>query len=184
MRAQIDELVKMRDIETLYELMAEDEDWMVQLDAAEGLVRLGDKRGLEFLLSAQKNEEAEIRDLAKEILNGPEVKRLFEDIRAEEKRGRREKVEIARTRLQKGKKVFRYKMVLLPIAELLDEDPTIEGFYVPGLIEFGLEGWEVVNLMPRRGQAFGSNADEYIPGAYFLLKREVMADESAELDGV
>ena len=28
MSSQIDDLVKMRDIETLYELMSEDEDWM------------------------------------------------------------------------------------------------------------------------------------------------------------
>ena len=34
MSAQIDELVRMRDTETLYELMTEDEDWLTQFDAA------------------------------------------------------------------------------------------------------------------------------------------------------
>jgi len=38
MSNQIDDLVRMRDIETLYELMTEDEEWLTQLDAAEGLV--------------------------------------------------------------------------------------------------------------------------------------------------
>jgi len=41
MATQIDDLVKMRDLETLYELMTEDEEWLTQLEAAEGLVKLG-----------------------------------------------------------------------------------------------------------------------------------------------
>ena len=35
MASQIDELVRMRDVETLYELMTEDDEWITQLDAAE-----------------------------------------------------------------------------------------------------------------------------------------------------
>lgn len=182
MSSQIDDLVKMRDIETLYDLMSEDEDWMTQLDAAEGLVKLSDKRGLEFLLSARQSEDAEIRDVAKEILAGPEAKRMFDDIKAEERRERQGKIEIAKKRLQKGKKVFYYKMVFMPTGELLDEDPMSEGFYVPGLIEFGLEGWEVVSLIPRRGQVLGSRVDEYISGAYFLMKKEILPDEVSELE--
>lgn len=182
MGSQIDDLVKMRDIETLYELMAEHENWMTQLDAAEGLVRLGDKRGLEFLLSARQSEDMEIRHVAKEILAGPEAKRMFDDIKAEERRERQGKIEIAKKRLQTGKKVFQYKMVFMPTGELLDEDPLSEGFYIPGLIEFGLEGWEVVNMIPRRGQVLGGSVDEYISGAYFLMKREITAEEVSELE--
>jgi hypothetical protein len=182
MKSQIDDLVRMRDIETLYELMSEDEDWMTQLDAAEGLVKLGDKRGLEFLLSARQSEDAEIRDVAKEILDSPEVKRMFDDIKAEERRELQGKIEIARKRLEKGKKVFQYKMVFMPTGELLDEDPMSEGLYVPGLIEFGLEGWEVVNMIPRRGQVLGGSVDEYISGAYFIMKKEISADEMSELE--
>ena len=78
MGTQIDDLVQMRDVETLYELMAEDEDWMNQLDAAEGLVKLGDKRGLEFLLSARQSEDREIRDVAKEVLESPTLKRMLD----------------------------------------------------------------------------------------------------------
>ena len=48
MGSQINDLVAMGDIETLYELMAEDDDWMNRLDAAEGLVKLGDRRGWIF----------------------------------------------------------------------------------------------------------------------------------------
>src|SRR5512146_3270137 len=73
MGAQINDLVRMGDIETLYELMAEDDDWMTQLDAAEGLVKLGDIRGLEFLRSAQQSEERDIRQAVREILADPQV---------------------------------------------------------------------------------------------------------------
>ena len=73
MASQIDDLVGMGDVESLYELMAEDDDWMVQLDAAEGLVKLGDARGLEFLLSAEQSEENEMRKVAREILADPMV---------------------------------------------------------------------------------------------------------------
>ena len=37
-------------------------------------------------------------------------------------------------------------------------------------------------MIPRRGQVLGGSIDEYISGAYFLMKKEVAADESAELD--
>jgi hypothetical protein len=57
MGSQINDLIKMGDIETLYELMAEDDSWVDQLDAAEGLVKLGDIRGLEFLISAEQSED-------------------------------------------------------------------------------------------------------------------------------
>lgn len=183
MSSQVDDLVRMRDTETLYELMSEDEDWMIQLDAAEGLVKLGDRRGLDFILSTKESEDTEIRSVAREILDSPAIKRMIEDIKAEERRERHGMVETARKRLQKGKKVFLYKMVFLPIGELLDEDPASEGFYIPGLINLGFEGWEMVNMMPRHSQQLGG-ADQYLSGAYFLLKREVAADESAELDEV
>jgi hypothetical protein len=184
MGSQINDLIDMRDIETLYEIMAEDEEWMNQLDAAEGLVKLGDKRGLEFLLSARQSEDPEIREVAREILEGPEIKRMIDEIKAEERRGRQDKIDTAHKRLQKNKKVFSYKMVFLPTGELLDEDPASEGFYVPGLTEFGMEGWEVVNMIPRRGQVLAGSVDEYISGAYFLMKKEISADEASELDSM
>ena len=69
MAAQIDDLVRMRDIETLFGLMDNDDDWMMQLDAAEGLLRLGERGGLDFLYSATQSESREVRDYAREILD-------------------------------------------------------------------------------------------------------------------
>jgi hypothetical protein len=182
MRAQINDLVAMGDVETLYELMAEDEDWMNQLDAAEGLVKLGDARGLDFLLSARQSEDEEIRQVAKEILDSPVIARKREELEAEENAGLKEKIETAKKRLQKGHKVFQYKMAYLPAGDILVEDPEGEGFDVRALTEYGLEGWEVVNILPRRKQALVGNVDDHFTGAYFLLKKEINMDETNELD--
>ena len=181
MASSIDELVSMGDIQSLYEIMSVHDDWMIQLDAAEGLVKLHDRRGLEFLLSAEQSEDKEIQEIAKEILGSPEIERRVDDIRAEDEERRLKKIEVAKRRLQKGKKVFCYKMVYLPAGEILDEDPLSEGFYIPALNEFGFEGWEVVNIVPRRRQVLTGVMDDNISGAYFLLKREVAGDESDEL---
>jgi hypothetical protein len=181
MGSRIDDLVAMRDSETLYELL-DDDDWMTQLDAAEGLIKLGDVSGLEFLLSAEQSEDKQVRDVAKEILQSPDVRRRRDDLEAEERRAHRERLDLARKRLQEGRKVFAYKMVYLPAGQLLDEDPMSAGFPIPALTEHGLEGWEVVGLIPRRKQTLVSVVDENYSGAYFLIKREISPGESAELD--
>ena len=100
MAAQIDDLIRMNDIETLFDLMENDEDWMTQLDAAEGLVRLGERGGLDFLYSAEQSDSREVREYAKEILEDSEVRRKVEDLQAEEKRKRAEKILGARGRIQ------------------------------------------------------------------------------------
>ncbi len=184
MSSQINDLVKMGDTETLYELMVEDEDWMNQLDAAEGLVKLGDRRGLDFLLSAEQSEEKEIRQVAKEILDSPEIISKRDYLEADERREYQEKVEAAKKRLGKGRKVFRYKMVFMPASDVLDEDLSGEGFDVPVLTEYGFDGWEVVNILPRRRQILTGTVDDTFTGAYFLLKKEMNPEEAAELDEV
>jgi HEAT repeat protein len=99
MGSQVDDLVAMRDSEALYQIMAEEEDWMIQLDAAEGLIKLGDHRGLDFLLSAQDNDEREIRD-------SPMVANRRQEMKSEYEREFKKKVENAKTRLQKGRRIF------------------------------------------------------------------------------
>jgi len=182
MSSQINDLVAMRDIETLYELMAEHDDWMMQLDAAEGLAKLGDRRGLEFLLTAEQNEDNDIRKVAREILAGQDVAWRRAEMEAEERRALQAKKDVAHKRLQAGRPVFQYKVVYLPAADFLDEDPMSQGFEVPALAGYGMEGWEVVHVIPRRKQSLVQVMDDNISGAYFLLKRELSPAESQELD--
>jgi hypothetical protein len=178
----INELVKMRDVETLYELMTEDDEWMTQLDAAEGLVKLGDRRGYEFLLSAMLSDDESILEVAQEILDSPEFAKMRSDIETERERGHRARMDSAKKRLQNGGKVFRYKMVYLPAGALMGEDPLSKGYKVPALEEHGLEGWEVVHMLPSRRALLVGSIDDHFTGAYFLLQKEYLPGESAELD--
>lgn len=182
MNFQIKDLVAMRDVDSLYELMTEDDEWMTQLDAAEGLVKLGDRRGYEFLLTATMSDDDAILEVANEIFASPELARMRTEIEAERERDRRARVESAKVRLQKGGKVFRYKMVYLPAGAILSEDPLNEGFDVPALENHGLAGWEVVNIIPRRRTMLVGGVDDHFTGAYFLLKKEVLPHESSDLD--
>lgn len=173
MASSIDELVRMGDRETLNEIMDENDDWMMQLDAAEALLKLNDPRGLEFLLIAREAEDEEIAAVAEEILQSPAARRMTEQLETDKKAKRTERVEKARLRLQQNKKVFSYKVIYVASGDILLEDPLGEGFSIDELEQAGLEGWEVVNIIPRRKQVMLSGLDEHIVGAYFFLKREV-----------
>lgn len=180
--SQIDELVKMRDGETLFELMTEDDEWMTQLDAAEGLVKLGDRRGYEFMLTALMSEDQNIQEVAREIFDSPELAKMRSEIEVERERTHRVRIDSARKRLQSGGKVFRYKVIYLAAGALMGEDPLGEGIHIPVLEEHGLEGWEIAYVLPSRRALLVGSVDDHFTGAYFLLKKEVLPTESAELD--
>lgn len=182
MSAQIEDLIRMRDIETLFDLMENDDDWTMQLDAAEGLVRLGERGGLDFIYSALQSDSREVREYAQEILDDPEVRRKREDLEAVEKQKRAEKIKGARGRIQKGRKVYIYKSLFLPLSEMLGESPDGEPVDIPSLDDVGLEGWEVINFIPKRGALLVANADAHFTGAYFILRKELTPDDVAELD--
>ena len=182
MASQINELVKMRDIDTLFELMTEDEEWMTQLEAAGGLVKLGDRRGYEFLMTATLSDDEEILEVAQEIIDSPELARMRSEIEAEQRLKHAEHVQSAKKRLQNGGRVFRYRIVYLPAGALMSEDHPGERFDVPALEEHGLEGWEIVHVLPGQRALLVGSVDHHFTGAYFLLKKEVLPTESAELD--
>jgi hypothetical protein len=182
MKSDIDQLVAMRDLESLYEIMIEDDEWMNQLDAAEGLVKLRDRRGYEYLLAAAQSNDEEVAEVAKEIIDGSEVSRMRFEIEAEQRRRHEDHLQAARKRLQSGGKVFRYKMVFIPASELMSEDSFNEGFEVPALEEHGFEGWEIVNMLPSQRNVMAGRQDFDFSGAYFLFKKEVLPGEANELD--
>jgi hypothetical protein len=182
MNSQIVQLVAMRDVATLYELMTEDEDWLTQFDAAEGLIKLGDRRGYEFVMNATLSDDDEILEAAREILDSPELTRMKNEIEAEREREHRTNIEAAKKRIQSGGKVFRYKMAYLPTAALMGNDPLRNEYKVPSLDNHGLQGWEVITIIPQRRSMMVSTMDDHFTGAYFLLKKEILPHESAELD--
>jgi hypothetical protein len=182
MSSKVDELVRMRDTETLYEIMTEDDDWLIQFDAADGLVKLGDKRAYEFILTSMQSDDEEILEVAQEILESPEFIRMQSEIEAEQKRKQGERIQSAKKRLQNGGKVFRYKMVYLPVNALMEDDPLSEGFDVPALEAHGLTGWEIINIIPSRGARLVGSMEGIFTGAYFLLKKEILPGEASELE--
>src|SRR5262245_60298963 len=106
MSTQINDLVAMHDIETLYELMTEDEDWLTQFDAADGLIKLGDRRGYDFVVTAMLSDDEEILEVAKEIQDSSDFARLRQKVEAEQAGEKRSRLESARKRLGQGGKVF------------------------------------------------------------------------------
>lgn len=180
--SQIDELVRMGDRETLYELMTEDGEWLIRLEAAEGLVELGDRRGYEFLLTVTMGDDDEMIEVANEILASPETAKMRRTIEAERAGAYRTRLESAKKRLQQGGKVYRYRMIHLPAHALMEDDSLGKGFNVHALDGWGLDGWEVVNILPVRRSPMVGSVDDHFTGAYFLLKKEILPGESAELD--
>src|SRR5512133_2545937 len=143
MESAIQDLVRMKDVESLYEIMTENDDFMLCLDAAEGLVTLGDMRGYEFLQDATESEDEDIKAVAEEILASPELRRMRDELEAKKRQERMAMREIARKRLQKGKSVFVYKTVFLPVTDFASGDVSDDGENVGALNEFGGDGWEV-----------------------------------------
>lgn len=182
MKSDINQLVAMRDVDSLYEIMTEDDEWINQLDAAEGLVKLGDRRGYEFLITTAQSADEELVEVAQEILDGPEVTRMRAEIEAEQRRRHEDRLLAARKRLQSGGKVFRYKMVYIAAGDLTDESSFNEGFEVPALEEHGFDGWEIVHMLPSRRNIPARRPDDDFTGAYFLFKKEVLPGEADELD--
>ncbi len=177
MENAIQDLVNMGDIDSLYEVMTEHEDFIYCFDAAEGLIRLGDKRGVEFLVDAAQSEDEDIRGIAQEMLDSPEVRRKCEEFEGEKKKERQAALESVRKRIAEGKKVFIYKTIFLPSSYFINPNPSEDGKSVDALNDFGFEGWEVAAFFPLPSAGLRGN-----PGGHFLIKKEVSANESAELD--
>ena len=71
-------------------------------------------------------------------------------------------------------------MIPLTAADFMQEDAPEDGFQILDLNDAGLEGWEVVNVLPRR--QFLGLRDESSNGAYVFLRKELSPDEAAELE--
>ena len=104
------------------------------------------------------------------------------EIEAEQRRMHEARIQAAKRRLQSGGKVFRYKMVYIPASAIKDEDALSEGYEIPALEEHGLEGWEIVHMLPSRRNMLVGSVDDHFTGAYFLLKKEMLPGEASELD--
>ncbi len=178
MKLQMQDLVSMRDIDSLYEIMTGDEDWMDRLDAAEGLLELGDRRGLEFLQASLSSDIRNMPDYARDILDSPKAKDMLASIETEKKRLHEERLRSGKARLQAGEKVFRYKTVYLMPSNKASDAMFGEEFDVSELNDLGLDGWELVNIL---SNVIGGSRGPFA-GTYLLLKKELGLKDQAGLD--
>jgi hypothetical protein len=181
MDSALQHLVNTRDIESLYDVMTENDDFLVCLEAAEGLVMLGDLRGVEFIQDATESEDEDIKAVAEEILASPELRRVREDVLARKRQERQARLETARQRLQQGKTVFLYKTVFLGVSNFVSNEISEDGESVEALNEYGCEGWEVAAFFANPGAAAPITLNGKLTGGYFLLKKEITPDEISEL---
>jgi hypothetical protein len=64
----------------------------------------------------------------------------------------------------------------------MEDDPLSEGFEIPALEVQGLEGWEIINVIPSRGARLVGSMEGIFTGAYFLLKKEILPSEANDLE--
>jgi len=67
---KIIEMRQMGDLNGLVKIINNDDEWMFRMDAAEALAQLGDKRGLNYIIHSLDDSDADVRDIAKQILEG------------------------------------------------------------------------------------------------------------------
>jgi hypothetical protein len=67
---KIIEMKQKHDLNGLVKIIKNDDEWIIRMDAAEALARLGDKRGLNYLIHSLDDSDTDVRDVAKEILEG------------------------------------------------------------------------------------------------------------------
>jgi hypothetical protein len=94
--------------------MTGDDEWLMQLECAEGRFKLGDGRGDEFLSTATLSNNEEILEVAREMIDSPELARMRSVIETEQKCKYAGRVRSAKRQLQNGGRVIRYKVLYMP----------------------------------------------------------------------
>jgi len=106
MKADIERLIRMGDVEAPDQNALEDDDWRTPMDAAEGLVKPRERRGIDYLTLTVESEDAAIGDAAAELPEGPDAKSLLAEIEAQEVSAQDARVREAKMCLHQGHKVF------------------------------------------------------------------------------
>jgi hypothetical protein len=101
------------------------------------------------------------------------------------------RVRYIREQIAKGQRTYLYNRVYLPVDSIVLEKPLNSDFNIDRLQELGIQGWEIVSVIPRTigvaltntlvgsttGQTWGAGIGGNVIGAYILLKREITADD-------
>ncbi len=106
-----------------------------------------------------------------------------------------ERKEAVRKRVREGKKTFLYDYLFIPVDSQIDDAKTTEIFVIDELFELGLDGWEVMQVIPKtmgmslKNHALQSGLDTYaggiggiVTGVYVLLKKEAPISEEEAVE--
>ncbi len=138
---------------------------------------------------AERDTAAEKAELHKLQAAEAEERASREGAEAEERTGRgpaekedrpKSRVEAAledlRQRLRHGHRVFLYDAVYLPVDAAAPDEPPGAGFDIGPLHRLGVDGWEVVQAVPRTAgpeDAAAAPAGDNVAGVHVLLKKEI-----------
>lgn len=102
-----------------------------------------------------------------------------------------------------GQKCFIYKKLYIPVDSIIDGEQQTEWFDIDKLNEFGLQGWEVIAVVPRTlgktyknqstlmspghgimnaGESWGAAMGGNIIGVHIILKKELIPSLKDEFD--
>lgn len=100
-------------------------------------------------------------------------------------------IEDVQTSVQKGKARFLYNFVFLSVDSVLLKKSFCQGFEIHELQRMGLDGWEVIGIVPKTvgvglenvsigstsGQTYGGGIGGNVAGVYVLLKKVIHSEE-------
>ncbi len=98
-----------------------------------------------------------------------------------------------RARIENGERIILYESVYLPVDSLIANEAMSEEFSISVLRQLGLDGWDVVAVIPRTigvaltntsfgstsGETWGAGMGGNVAGVHLLLKREVSSQNNA-----
>jgi uncharacterized Zn finger protein (UPF0148 family) len=103
-----------------------------------------------------------------------------------------EKIIEIKKKLENGKDIYMYKSAYIPVDSIILKEVVAATFDISTLQAFGLEGWEVVGVVPRTvgsglenvsmgrtsGQTWGGGMGGNVVGVHILMKKKINLGEN------
>jgi len=105
-----------------------------------------------------------------------------------------QKINDLKKKLNKGESVFLYDTIYLPVDSIILDELIHDVFSIAELRELGIEGWEVVQIIPRTmgtgltnegagfNKSWGGGTGGNVIGVHAILKKEVISIDETNPD--
>lgn len=122
--------------------------------------------------------------------------RAEEELKLSRQKLLRSKADDIWRRVESGQKAYLYEDVYLPVDSIINENPVCSFFDISILRTFGLDGWDVVAVIPRTigvgltnvsvgsatGHTWGGGIGGNVVGVHIVLRKEIFFGEKTDLD--